>query len=110
MTENEQLAVYHKPVLYREIIEYIKEVYTEGDIIVDSTCGEGGHSALFLSEFQGKVVSFERDAEILSRAKSRLSEFESRVDFINYNFSVTDKLSPYKGKIAAICFRTRFFH
>ncbi len=104
MTENEQLAVYHKPVLYREIIDYIKEVYTEGDIIVDSTCGEGGHSALFLSEFQGKVVSFERDAEILSRAKSRLSEFEDRVDFINNNFSVTEELSPYKGKIAAILY------
>ena len=65
MTENEQLTVYHKPVLYREIINYIKEIYAEGDIIVDSTCGEGGHSELFLREFPGRVVSFERDAEII---------------------------------------------
>ena len=104
MTENEQLTVYHKPVLYREIINYIKEIYAEGDIIVDSTCGEGGHSELFLREFPGRVVSFERDAEILSRAKNRLSVFEGRIDFINDNFSVTEELSPYKGKIAAILY------
>jgi len=104
MTENEQLTVYHKPVLYREIIDYIKEIYQGGDIIVDSTCGEGGHSCLFLEEFDGKTVSFERDAEILSRAKKRLSDYSGRIDFINDNFSVTENLSPYKGKIAAILY------
>lgn len=95
---------YHKPVLFREILGYIKQVYSPGDIIVDSTCGEGGHTSLFLDEFPGAVVSFERDPEILERAKERLSGYSGRVDFINSNFSDTDCLKDYQGKICAVLY------
>lgn len=79
----------HFPVMWREAVEFAGPVFSEGKgLLVDSTLGEGGHSALFLSEFPGiRVAAIERDPYILERAEERLTPYEGRVSFYNCNFS-----------------------
>ena len=82
-------AYIHKPILWREIAEYIKGSlkHAEG-LLVDCTLGEGGHSELFLNMFPGlSVTGFERDREILERAQERLATFGDRISFVHGNFS-----------------------
>lgn len=79
----------HKPVLWREIVDIIDCSLKKGSgHLVDCTLGEGGHSEIFLKLYPGmKITAFERDSEILARAKERLSAFSSRITYINSNFS-----------------------
>jgi len=83
----------HIPVLWREILEYVETSGFAGKgCLVDNTLGEGGHTELLLKTFGDlKIIAFERDQEILSIAKQRLSAFEDRVTFINDNFSEASK-------------------
>jgi len=87
----------HKPVLWREIVDIIDCSLKKGEgHLVDCTLGEGGHSEIFLKLFpEMKITAFERDSEILARAKERLSAFGSRITYINSNFSgIADLLHP----------------
>ncbi len=87
----------HKPVLWREIVDIIDRSLKKGSgHLVDCTLGEGGHSEIFLNLYpEIKITAFERDSEILARAKERLSAFGSRITFINSNFSsIADSLNP----------------
>jgi 16S rRNA (cytosine1402-N4)-methyltransferase len=87
----------HKPVLWREIVDIIDCSLKKGSgHLVDCTLGEGGHSEIFLKLYpEMKITAFERDSEILARAKERLSAFGSRIAYINSNFSgIADLLPP----------------
>ena len=78
----------HKPVLWREIVDFIRESLGGEGLLADCTLGEGGHSEVLLKNFPNlRIVGFERDSDILEIAKSRLSVFGDRVDFVNSNFS-----------------------
>jgi len=79
----------HTPVFFREILSSIAEVVSLGSsTVVDCTLGEGGHTEMILSAFPTvRMISFERDAEILEIAKKRLAPFGDRVRFVNDNFS-----------------------
>ena len=79
----------HKPVLWREIVDFIKESFREGGgLLADCTLGEWGHSEILLRSFPDlKIVGFERDSDILEAAKGRLSVFDGRVSFVKGNFS-----------------------
>ena len=79
----------HKPILWREIAGYISSSLKHGEgLLADCTLGEGGHSELFLNMFPGLIVTgFERDSEILERAKERLATFGDRISFVHGNFS-----------------------
>ena len=78
----------HKPVLWREIVELVKESLDGDGLLADCTLGEGGHSEILLKNFPNlKIVGFERDSDILETAKERLSVFGSRIAFVNSNFS-----------------------
>lgn len=79
----------HKPILWREIADFIKGSLKKGEgHLADCTLGEGGHSELFMKMFPGLTVTgFERDSEILEKAKERLACFGDRISFVNGNFS-----------------------
>jgi 16S rRNA (cytosine1402-N4)-methyltransferase len=79
----------HKPVLWREIAGFIKDSGRKGrGHLADCTLGEGGHSEIFLRLFpELSVTAFERDADILEKAKKRLAVFGERISFVNGNFS-----------------------
>jgi 16S rRNA (cytosine1402-N4)-methyltransferase len=75
------MDIVHTPVLLEEVIGYLAP-RTEGELMVDATAGEGGHSYAFLSRFPDlRLVAVDADAEIQKTARERLSEFGDRVRF-----------------------------
>ncbi|MDR2552444.1 MAG: 16S rRNA (cytosine(1402)-N(4))-methyltransferase RsmH [Treponema sp.] len=69
----------HTPVLLEETIRYLAP-RERGELMVDATLGEGGHSAAFLRRFPDlKIAGVDADGEILERARERLGEFNGRV-------------------------------
>lgn len=81
--------VQHYPVLYREVVEFFREV-KEG-YIVDATVGGGGHSYLLLKHNPNiKIIGIDRDEYALSIAKEKLSEFSSRLILQKSSFADLD--------------------
>jgi hypothetical protein len=60
MEDNSSLSIVHVPVLWREILSFVRGSRAAGTgTIVDCTLGEGGHSELFLSTFPDlRVIAF----------------------------------------------------
>jgi 16S rRNA (cytosine1402-N4)-methyltransferase len=68
-------------VLLEETLRYLAP-RTEGELMVDATAGEGGHSEAFLRRFPGlRIAAVDADGEIQERAKKRLAPFGGRVRF-----------------------------
>ena len=90
----------HKPVLWREIVDFVKESLRDrAGLLADCTLGEGGHSEILLKVFPNlNIVGFERDSDILETAKKRLSGFGSRIAFVNSNFSSIAEYFEDKNK------------
>ena len=85
----------HTPVLLEEAIRYLGP-RKDGELMVDATLGEGGHSFEFLSRFPGlKLIGVDADPEIQKRAGERLKEFGDRV--ILYSGWAQDFFSSYPG-------------
>jgi 16S rRNA (cytosine1402-N4)-methyltransferase len=73
----------HTPVLLEETIRYLAP-RGEGELMVDATLGEGGHSSAFLGRFPDlRIVGIDADGEIQEKAKERLAEFGKRIHFYN---------------------------
>ncbi len=93
----------HTPVLWKEVLQYVREtpVPRRGDVLVDCTLGEGGHSKLLLENVSGiSVVALERDPEILEIAAQRLRDFSGSIELINDNFAnAASRLEKYRGRI-----------
>ncbi|MBR6153034.1 MAG: 16S rRNA (cytosine(1402)-N(4))-methyltransferase RsmH [Treponema sp.] len=79
------MEIVHTPVLLNECLEYLSPVgepYEKDAFMVDSTLGEGGHSFNFLSKYSGlHVTGIDADPVIQARARERLAQFGSRMDF-----------------------------
>lgn len=91
---------HHQPVLLDYIV---KNLLPNRDLIVDATLGEGGHTLAFL-EKNKHVICFERDKQILAKAKNRLKNYNN-VQYINQNFSNINCLTEkYSKKIDLILF------
>lgn len=79
------MEIIHKPVLLRECLEFLSpegEVFEEDALMIDSTLGEGGHSAAFLDKYNNlRIIGLDADSNIQARAKERLAVFGSRMDF-----------------------------
>ncbi|MDR1637756.1 MAG: 16S rRNA (cytosine(1402)-N(4))-methyltransferase RsmH [Treponema sp.] len=71
----------HTPVLLEETIQYLAP-RGKGELMLDATTGEGGHSFAFLSRFPDlKIIAIDADPLIQQAAKERLGEFGDRVYF-----------------------------
>ena len=71
----------HTPVLLEQTLEYLAP-RGRGELMVDATMGEGGHSYAFLSHFPDiKLIGVDADDSIQAIAKTRLAEFGDRVHF-----------------------------
>ena len=69
---------YHAPVLEQEILSLAREYINPQEeelLFVDATLGDAGHSLSLLRSFPRiKLLAFDRDSAMLSRAKERLSQ------------------------------------
>jgi 16S rRNA (cytosine1402-N4)-methyltransferase len=75
------VEVVHTPVLLEETIRYLAP-RGSGELMVDATIGEGGHSQAFLARFPDlRIIGVDADEEILKTARERLKEFGDRVRF-----------------------------
>ncbi|HUX12888.1 MAG TPA: 16S rRNA (cytosine(1402)-N(4))-methyltransferase RsmH [Spirochaetia bacterium] len=80
------MDVIHYTVMGREVLQNLAPPITPS-LLVDATLGEGGHSDLFLSQYPDlQVIGLDADADIIERARVRLSRFGDRVQFENVWF------------------------
>ncbi len=86
------MKTYHKPVLLSEVIKLLD--IKQGDIVLDATIGEGGHSEQFIKIIgpKGFLIGIDLDEEALAKAYERLSKISSNFTLINGNFKDLDKL------------------
>ena len=89
------MEVVHTPVLLEETVKYLAP-RKAGELMIDATIGEGGHSYAFLSQFpELKVIGIDADPEILKTARERLGHFGERVQF--YSGWSHDFFAEYPG-------------
>lgn len=85
---------YHRPVLATEAIELLAP--RAGSLIVDGTCGGGGHTEAILRT-GADVLALDQDPDAIEFAKARLTSFAGRVTLRRANFreagAVLDQLS-----------------
>jgi 16S rRNA (cytosine1402-N4)-methyltransferase len=76
----------HVPVMLREVMEYLA-VRPEG-VYLDATAGMGGHAGAIARQLTaGLVLSCDRDAESLARARANTADASSRIRFHKVSFS-----------------------
>ncbi|WP_297887358.1 16S rRNA (cytosine(1402)-N(4))-methyltransferase RsmH [Sulfurihydrogenibium sp.] len=81
----------HYSVLYREVLEFTKDL-KEG-YFIDATVGGGGHSYLILKQNpKVKLIGIDKDDYALEVSKERLKEFEGRYHLVKSSFKDLDKV------------------
>ncbi|HEX4665964.1 MAG TPA: 16S rRNA (cytosine(1402)-N(4))-methyltransferase RsmH [Chthoniobacterales bacterium] len=76
-------VTYHRPVLAPETVELLAP--RPGCLIVDGTCGGGGHTEAILRA-GADVLALDQDPDALAFAQARLTSFGRRVTFHRANF------------------------
>jgi 16S rRNA (cytosine1402-N4)-methyltransferase len=91
---NNEQQVYHKPVLMREVLEYL--AIKPGGTYVDVTFGGGGHTrAILESDPSIQVVSIDWDTVALEKNTPPLvAQFPDRFSWIWGNFAHLERLLP----------------
>ncbi|HZK04877.1 MAG TPA: 16S rRNA (cytosine(1402)-N(4))-methyltransferase RsmH [Actinomycetaceae bacterium] len=79
MTDPQQTAARHVPVLAGRCVELLAPALTDGGVILDCTLGMGGHAEALLSALPKAVlIGIDRDPEALELASVRLARFGER--------------------------------
>ena len=74
---------YHRPVLALEAVELLAP--RPGTLVVDGTCGGGGHTELLLKA-GADVLALDQDPEAIEFAREQLTHVGARVTFRQANF------------------------
>lgn len=87
----------HVPVLYQEILFYLRPY--PGGKYIDGTIGAGGHSAGLLegSAPDGKVLGLDRDAEAIEFSRQRLGSAGNRLTLVQTSFAEMDQVARRNG-------------
>ena len=86
--------IYHRPVLVEEAVELLAP--RSGAIVLDATCGGGGHSEAILKT-GADVLALDQDPDAIAEASKRLKEFGNRVTFRKANFRHADRVLDSVG-------------
>jgi 16S rRNA (cytosine1402-N4)-methyltransferase len=85
--------IYHRPVFEREVVKLLEP--KPGSLIVDGTCGGGGHAEALL-ESSADLLALDQDPDAVQQVSERLARFGRRVVVRQANFrhaaSVLDEL------------------
>ena len=76
--------ILHEPVLPGETIEQLAPAGRA--LMVDCTVGTGGHTEALFQAGATRVVGFDRDAEVLSLARERLSPWLDRLELVHGDY------------------------
>jgi len=79
-------SVYHRPVLHREVLRLLKP--KAGSLIVDATCGGGGHTQGLLQS-GADVLALDQDPDAVQHVTERLEHFGRRLIVRQANFRHT---------------------
>ena len=72
----------HQPVLFNEVVEFLRPARDEGTL-VDATVGLGGHAEGLLERYSAsRLIGIDRDPRALELARERLRRFSDRVTFV----------------------------
>jgi 16S rRNA (cytosine1402-N4)-methyltransferase len=87
---------YHRPVLVSESVELLAP--RAGSLVVDGTCGGGGHTAEILRA-GADVVALDQDPDAIEFAKEKLAEYGGRVTLCQANFREAGKILDELGVV-----------
>src|SRR3979409_1783241 len=87
---------YHRPVLVIESVELLAP--RAGSLVVDGTCGGGGHTAEILRA-GADVVAMDQDPDAIEFAKEKLAEDGGRVTLCQANFREAGKILDELGVV-----------
>jgi len=78
----------HIPVMRDRVLELFTPALNVSDpLLIDGTLGLAGHTESLLKEFPNlKIIGIDRDPIAIERAKQRLGELSSRVEFVNETY------------------------
>src|SRR4051812_21949117 len=88
---------YHQPVLVSESVELLAP--RAGSLVVDATCGGGGHT-MELLRTGADVVAFDQDPDAIAFASEKLAEFGGRVTLRQANFRDAGRVLDELGIVA----------
>src|SRR5213592_4247306 len=81
--------VYHRPVLAEKVVELLAP--KAGSLIVDGTCGGGGHTEALLRA-GADVLALDQDPDAVQHVSEQLARFGRRVRVQQANFRHADKV------------------
>jgi 16S rRNA (cytosine1402-N4)-methyltransferase len=87
---------YHRPVLVSESVELLAP--RAGGIVVDGTCGGGGHTAEILRT-GADVVALDQDPDAIEFAREKLAEYGGRVTLVQANFREAGRVLDELGVV-----------
>ncbi len=87
-------SVYHRPVLEREVVELLEP--KPGHLIVDGTCGGGGHTEALLVG-GADVLALDQDPDAVQHVSEQLARFGRRVIVRQANFRQAGKVLDELG-------------
>ena len=85
---------YHRPVLVSESVELLAP--RAGSLVVDGTCGGGGHTAEILRT-GADVVALDQDPDAIDFAREKLADYGGRVTLVQANFREAGKVLDELG-------------
>jgi 16S rRNA (cytosine1402-N4)-methyltransferase len=85
---------YHRPVLVHESVELLTP--RAGSLVVDATCGGGGHTAEILRT-GADVLALDQDPDAIAFAGEKLGDYGGRVTFVQANFREAGKILDELG-------------
>src|SRR5205823_380881 len=86
--------IYHRPVLVDEVVELLAP--RAGSLVVDATCGGGGHSEALLKT-GADVLALDQDPDAIEHAREQLAHVGGRITLRQGNFRRGDKILDELG-------------
>jgi len=82
-------SIYHRPVLENEVVKQLAPKV--GSLVVDGTCGGGGHTEALLRA-GADVLALDQDPDAVQHVSEQLARFGRRVRVRRANFRHADKV------------------
>jgi 16S rRNA (cytosine1402-N4)-methyltransferase len=86
--------IYHRPVLESEVVERLMS--RPGSVVVDGTCGGGGHTEALLRA-GADVLALDQDPDAVQHVSEQLARFGRRVAVLQANFRHANRVLDELG-------------